>query len=281
AQIASKSLNAPYDMIHVIDPDTSRVPDSGPTVASRTTFMSGNAIIKACAPIMKNLLSSAAELLQCKVKQVKTDNFSFRFENKSIPYLKAVELAHQKRFQMSFEGWYIPPNTTFDNAGQGSAYYSYTFSANAVQVSVDTRTGEIKVDKIWSAHDVGKAVNPQLVEGQIEGGVIQGMGYGIMENLVVQNGRILNPNFTGYIIPTIKDTPEIYPLIIENRDPNGPYGARGFGEPPLIGIAPAIANAIFHAVRIRMTETPMLPEILMKAIKKGVNTEISSSGRGK
>lgn len=267
AQITAQALNAPYDMIYVLDPDTSRVPDSGPTVASRTTFMSGNAILKAAKPIFNNLRKAAAVLLQCKVSQVKYHNTKFIYGNRMISYVKTVKQAHQMKLQMSFEGWYVPPNTSFDNAGQGSAYYSYTFSANAVLVSVNMKTGHIKVEKIYSAHDVGKAVNPQLVEGQIEGGVTQGLGYASMENLVIRNGYMLNPNFTGYIIPTIKDMPKLYPIIVENKDPLGPYGARGFGEPPLIGIAPAVANAVYNACGIRIFQTPILPEMIIEKIK--------------
>jgi len=268
AQITAEALNAPYELIYIMNPNTSRVPDSVPTVASRTTFMSGNAIINACKPIYENILKCAAELLNCSEKEVISKNSYFYNKKgvKRISYKEVVKFAHSKRLKLSSEGWYIPPDTTFDKFGQGSAYYSYVFSANIAEVSVNIKTGEVLVDNLWVAHDIGKAINPQQAEGQIEGGAIQGMGYAIMENLVLDKGRILNPNFTGYIIPTAKDVPNIYPFIVENKEIEGPYGARGLGEPPLIGIAPAIANAIYNAIGIRIYETPILPEKILEAI---------------
>ncbi len=268
AQIAAETLNAPYELIQVEATNTSRVPDSGPTVASRTTFMSGNAIINASMPILRNLKIAAAEILNCKPEDIIPKNEKFYYENKSVPYLKVVEKAYEKKLQMSFQGWYVAPEPTFDKNGQGTAYYSYTFSANVVELSVNVNTGIVKVEKIWAAHDIGKAINPQLSEGQIQGGALQGLGYAIMENLVIENGHMVNPNFTGYIIPTAKDIPDLIPIIVEDKDKNGPYGARGLGEPPLIGIAPAIANAIYNAVGIRIKETPILPEKILEYISK-------------
>jgi len=270
AQIAAEALNAPYELVHIMDTDTSRVPDSGPTVASRTTFMSGNAIINATKPIYENIIKCAAELLNCKEKNVmRGKNYFYDKKGiKRVSYQQAVALAHQKRLKMSYEGWYVAPDTSFDKLGQGSAYYSYTFSANVAEVTVNIRTGEVKVDRIWAAHDIGKAINPQLAAAQIEGGVVQGVGYALMENLVLENGIIINPNFTGYILPTAKDTPEVYPIIVENSEKQGPYGARGLGEPPLIGVAPAIANAIFNATGIRVYELPILPEKIMQSLKE-------------
>ncbi len=266
SQITAETLNAPYEVIQVEATDTSRVPDSGPTVASRTTFMSGNALMNACNPILLNLKKAASELLGCKIKDITAKNNRFYFKNKSVSYFKAVEFAHQKKFQMSFQGWYVAPEPTFDKNGLGTAYYSYTFSANVVEVSVNMETGEYKVEKIWAAHDIGKAINPQLSEGQIQGGALQGMGYAVMENLVINEGHMVNPNFTGYIIPTAKDIPVLNPIIVENKDKNGPYGARGLGEPPLIGIAPAVANAVYNAAGIRLKHNPLLPESLFNAL---------------
>lgn len=268
AQIASDALQAPYESIHVMDPDTSRIPDSGPTVASRTTFMSGNAILEAAKPLVLNLKRSAAALLGCRPARVRPEKGRFFYKKKSVSYFQAVSLAHEKKLKMSGQGWYVAPEQTFDKNGRGSAYYTYTYSANAAEVEVNMRSGEVRILKIWAAHDIGRAVNPQQAEGQIEGGVLQGAGYALYENLVMKEGRIQNPNFTGYIIPTIKDAPEIVPVIIENKDALGPFGARGLGEPPLIGVAPAVANAVYNAAGIRMTELPMIPERVLEKIRE-------------
>ncbi|RKX97914.1 MAG: xanthine dehydrogenase, partial [Spirochaetes bacterium] len=271
SQIAAEALNAPYEVITPFETDTTRVPDSGPTVASRTTYMSGNAIKEAARPILKNLIKASAMLLNCSEKDIIPEKTRFynKKTGKSVSYFDAVKKAWEERLHLSSEGWYIPPDTTFDKNGQGNAYYSYTFSANIAEVEVNMKTGEVKVLRIWAAHDIGKAINPQLAIGQIEGGVLQGVGYAIMENLVYnEKGIMVNPNFTGYIIPTIKDAPDIKAYIVENPDKNGPYGARGLGEPPLIGVAPAIANAIFNATGIRINSLPILPEKIMEQIIK-------------
>ncbi|MDD5067304.1 MAG: molybdopterin-dependent oxidoreductase, partial [bacterium] len=271
AQIAAQALNAPYPDIYVMDPDTSRIPDSGPTVASRTTFMSGNAILDASRPLVQSLKKAAAGLLQCKPGQVVCHDTGFYYKKKKVSYPGAVSEAYRKKYRMSSQGWYVPPEQTFDDLGQGSAYYTYTYSANAVELEVNIRTGEVKLIKVWAAHDIGKAINPQQAEAQIQGGVLQGIGYALYENLIVKNGIIVNPNFTGYIIPTIKDAPEIVPVIVENRDRLGPFGARGLGEPPLIGLAPAIANAIRHATGIRLLELPMVPEKILEELNRSRN----------
>ncbi len=123
--------------------------------------------------------------------------------------------------------------------------------------------------KIWSAHDVGKAINPALAEGQIEGGVLQGLGYALMEDMTVdKHGAIINPELSTYIIPTAEDGPEIVPIIVEDPYPDGPYGAKGFGEQPLMGVAPAMANAIYDAVGVRVRALPITPEKIWKALKR-------------
>ena len=131
---------------------------------------------------------------------------------------------------------------------------------------MDKKTGEVRVIRIIAAHDVGKAVNPQMVEGQIQGGTLQGMGYGLTENIIRENGSIKNPNFSTYIIPTTLDTPEIIPIIVEDPYPDGPFGAKGFGEQPLMGVAPAVVNAICAALEISINELPVTPEMIWKKL---------------
>jgi CO/xanthine dehydrogenase Mo-binding subunit len=127
-------------------------------------------------------------------------------------------------------------------------------------------TGEIDMLRFYSGHDVGKAINPKMIEGQIEGGVLKGIGYALLEKLHIEDGTILNPNFTDYKIPTSVDAPKIIPIIVEERFEDGPFGARGIGEPPFIAVAPAIVNAIYNATGIRLRELPVTPERLLSAI---------------
>jgi CO/xanthine dehydrogenase Mo-binding subunit len=247
-QITAEALGCPPEMVRIVEPDTSRVPDSGPTVASRTTVMSGNAIRDAAAKIRAAMEPVVAE--------------------GGLGWKEAVAACVKNQIGLAAHGWAVPPETTFDVAiGQGEPYICYSFSANVVEVEVDTETGETKVLRVYSGHDAGKVVNPTTGEGQIEGGVVQGLGYALMEEHHLKEGRILNDQFSTYIIPTPLDTPEIHAILVEHEYPWGPYGAKGLGETPIIGIAPAVTAAIAHATGVRMNEIPATPERVWTALQ--------------
>ena len=247
-QIAAEELGCPVELVHLVDPDTSRVPDSGPTVASRTTLMSGNAIRHAC-------------------QQIK-DRMKAHLGDRELPWREAVGECVRNTVQLASQGWAVPPKSTFDReTGQGEPYVIYTWCANTVEVTVDTETGEVRVDRVVSGHDIGKVINPQTAEGQVEGGVVQGLGYALVEEHHLQEGRILNNQFSTYIIPTAMDTPEIVPILVEHPYPWGPFGAKGLGETPLIPVAPAVVNAIADAVGVRLTRIPATPERVWSAMQ--------------
>ncbi len=249
SQIAAEALGCPVERVKVVDPDTSRVPDSGPTVASRTTLMSGNAIRDAAAKIRAAMEPVIADA--------------------GLSWAEAVALCVQKQVGLAAHGWAVPPATTFDlETGQGEAYVCYSWSANAVEVEVDTETGETRVVRVWSAHDVGRVVNPTTGEGQVEGGVVQGLGYALVEEHAMRDGRILNDQFSTYIIPTSLDTPEIHSILVEHAFPWGPYGAKGLGETPIIAVAPAVTAAIHHATGVRLREIPATPERVWAALRQ-------------
>lgn len=261
SQIAAEELGCPYTAVRVVEPDTSRVPDSGPTVASRTTLMSGNAVRDGCRQIRERMREAL-------------DRAGMHYS--LLSWKDAVREATALCVQLSAQGWSVPPKTTYDvDTGQGNPYVTYTWSANTVEVEVDTLTGEVRPIKVVSGHDVGKMINPQTGEGQIEGGVLQGLGYGLVEEHLLRDGRILNNQFSTYIIPTPMDAPEIVPIIVEHAYPWGPYGAKGLGETPLIGVAPAVVNAIAHALggsvgsrealRAGLREIPATPERVWEA----------------
>jgi CO/xanthine dehydrogenase Mo-binding subunit len=248
SQITAEALGCPMELVKVVDPDTSRVPDSGPTVASRTTVMSGNAI------------RDAAGKIRVAMQPVIADS--------GLGWREAVALCVQQQVGLAAHGWSVPPATTFDlETGQGDAYICYTFSANVVELEVDTETGETRVLRVHSGHDLGKAVNPTTAEGQVEGGVVQGLGYALVEEHALQDGRILNDQFSTYIIPTPLDTPEIHPILVEHEYPWGPYGAKGLGETPIIAVAPAVTAAIRHAVGVHLDELPATPERVWQALR--------------
>lgn len=270
SQIVADGLGVPVEWVHMAPPDTSRVPDSGPTVASRSTTMSGNALIDACRKIRGVLLDEASQELGVPVVEISLDEGIAKYGDNSVPLKKIIKSCAAKRRPLSAEGWHVSPPTSWDDAtGQGDAYVTYAWATNLVKVKVDRETGEVRVLKVWSAHDIGKAINPALAEGQIEGGVVQGMGYALSEEMLSDSaGRFLNTDLATYIIPTAADQPEIESIIVEHPYPDGPFGAKGFAEQPLMGIAPAIANAVRDAVGVRMRDLPMTPERIWKALKR-------------
>jgi CO/xanthine dehydrogenase Mo-binding subunit len=151
--------------------------------------------------------------------------------------------------------------------GGGRVFPDYTFGAHAVEVEVDTETGAVRVLRHIACHDVGRAINPQSVEGQIQGGAVMGLGYGLMEEVVLDHGVNLSTLFATYLIPSSLDVPDVEPIIIESGEGKGPFGARGIGEPPIAPPAAAIANAIDDAVGVRITELPITPERVARALK--------------
>jgi len=274
SQIAAETLGAPYKFVRVMKPDTTRVPDSGPTVASRSTLMSGNAVKNAAGIIRLRIDKMVLKMLNVKSGVVKSDGKNYFLasdpkKKKKIRYQDVVKKCYGKRINLTSNGWYAGEDVTFSQEnGQGKAYYAYSYSATAAIVEVNTYTGAVIVKKLVSGHDIGKAINPQLCEGQIEGGVIQSLGYALSEDLIIKHGIMVNPSFAGYLIPTSSDIPEIVPLIVEEPYHDGPYGAKGLGEPPMITPATAITNAIYNATGWRTNKLPATPEVLLGIKRK-------------
>ena len=274
-QITAEELGVDIERINYMEVDTSVSPESGATVASRGTMLGGNAVKNAAHQLKETLV----EIVAAEFKVV-ADNIIFKNENlydkdknrKIISFDEAVNLANQKRIFLSAYGWYKAPDISWnEEVGQGKPYFTYVYGCQVAEVEVDTATGQIEVLKMTAAHDVGKAINPACLKGQIYGGVMMGLGYGIMEELETEKGYIENTNFDEYLIPTIKDMPEIVPIIVENPDPNGPYGAKSIGEPTLELGAVAIANAVAHATGKRIRNLPLNLErvLLGHSLSKG------------
>jgi CO/xanthine dehydrogenase Mo-binding subunit len=269
-QIASETLGCKPEAVIVAPAETSVVPDSGPTVASRTTLLSGNAVYDACSKIAKELRSVAADLLGTKPRYVRSSSGYFVTEDPHeirIAFQKVVEEAAKRSASLTADGWYQPPDTSFDDNGQGDAYYVYSYATQIAKVEVDVETGRVRILKLVAAHDVGKAVNPLTTRGQIEGGVMTGAGLALYEDFKLSKGTVETCDFATYIIPTAMDSFEIVPIIVEDPWPDGPFGAKGFAETPTIPTAAAIANAIKDAIGIRMTSLPMTPEKVYRALK--------------
>lgn len=229
-KIVSKILEIPMDDVIYNHPDTNRVPDSGPTVASRTIMIVGGLVARAAKQLKKDWIPNKYQLVSERYKQPS--------------YIKWNE-------------------ETF----QGDAYPAYSWGINIVEVEVDKTTYEVTLKECWSAYDVGKAIDNQIVLGQADGGLLQGIGYGYLEKMVHKNGKIQQKNVTDYIIPTSVDIPDLHTYIMENPYPLGPYGAKGVGELTLIGGAPAVALAIENAIGKKVTKIPVTPEYIMELMQ--------------
>lgn len=247
-QIAAETLRCDTSRIYLVDPDTAQVPESGPTVASRTTLMCGNAVYKACKELRERL-----------------DEFD---NGRNLEWKALIGQCWVAGVQLSVQGWAVAPKCTFDEAtGKGDVYCIYTWCVNVADVTVDTLTGEVTVNRFISGNDVGKVVNPSLAEGQAQGGALQGLGYALVEQGVLKEGRLLSNSLSTYILPTAMDTPEIVPVFAEHEYSWGPYGAKGFGETPLVPVAPAVINAIADATGVRINTLPATPERVWQALR--------------
>jgi CO/xanthine dehydrogenase Mo-binding subunit len=273
AQIAAEELGIGLDRVRVVAGDTQLTPyDHGPG-ASRTTYITGNAVQRAAAQAKQIMLEVASEVLNVDPAGLASaDNFIYvvDFPEKKVPIAAIADKATKVKGRPPVgAGTYGAITTKLDKeTGQGKPYPTYVFAAQIAEVEVDTETGEVEVLKIVAVHDCGTAINPLLTEGQVEGGVGMGLGFGMMEEMVLKQGRVMNPQFTDYVLPTALDTPNIVTRLVERPEPTGPFGAKGIGEPSLLPTAPAIVNAIQDAVGIRLRELPVTPEKVLKALEE-------------
>ncbi len=249
SQIAADAVGIPVEHLAMTTGDTDLTPDAGKTSASRQTLVSGNAAHLAGTALR-------AEILR-RVNTIELQDGKLALDLSSLPI-------DADGFVLRGDGTYDPPTTPLDADGQGVPYVSYAFAAQCALVEVDTSLGTVKALRIIAAHDVGRAVNPDLVEGQIHGGIAQGLGLALMEEYLP--GR--TDNLHDYLIPTIGDIPPIETILIEHADPNGPYGAKGVGEPALVATAPAILGAIEHAIGARITHIPATPDRVLAALSQ-------------
>jgi len=276
AQIAADCLGVEYERVRVKATDTDLVPDSGPTVASRTTTMSGQATVDGCRQLKEELEPVARKLLGLKGKAAVTFDkgkvFATKGGAKKVTFEEVVSAAYVEKRHLMKAGWYAPPRKTWNvDTGQGQPYSAYAYATQIAVVEVDTLTGRTRVHKVVACHDVGKAIFPEGAAGQVEGGIVQGMGYALMERFAQTDGVIRNNNFTDYIIPSALDAPDMDVVFIESEGVGdgqaaGPMGAKGLGEPSLIPIAGAIGNAIADAVGERVLVMPFMPERVLEAV---------------
>jgi aldehyde oxidoreductase len=262
-QICAEALGVPLGCFDLLPADTDISPDCGKTSASRQTFVSGNAAMLAGKQLRKAILQMAGEWPE-STKIVLGDGSLLLAEKFRRRYADLHELPLDERgYILSAEVTFDPPTKTLDKDGQGVPYAVYGFGAHLAEVEVDLELGTVRVLKLTAAHDVGRAINPTLIEGQIEGGVAQGLGMALMEEFVPGKGE----NLHDYLIPTIGDVPLVESILIEDPSPVGPFGAKGIGEQALIPTAPAILNAIYDAAGVRIAKLPATPDKVRAAIR--------------
>ncbi|MBY4832984.1 molybdopterin-dependent oxidoreductase [Burkholderia dolosa] len=256
-QIAADALGVPVDRLRIVGPDTSVTPDCGRTSASRQTFVTGRAAFLAGTALRQRLLALAGATPDARIA---SGAHGLSVDGVALDLHALPVDAHG--YVVAAEESFDPPTTSLDAAGQGTPYATYAFGAQMAEVAVDCDSGRVRVREVVAAHDVGKMVNPTLLEGQIEGAVAQGVGMALMEKY--RPGQY--NNLHDYLIPTVHDMPDVRSIFIEAPTAVGPYGAKGIGEPALVPTAAAILNAIHAAIGVRIREAPASPDVVRRAL---------------
>jgi CO/xanthine dehydrogenase Mo-binding subunit len=256
-QIASEALSVPVDRIHIAQVDSSRVPDSGPTVASRGTMMSGLAILDAAAKLKDRIHAVAQDL------SIPKEEIASRLQ-------EIAQAFWMRNLDPAVEGWAKGAPVDWDpKTGLGNAYMVYAYATHIAEVEVDLITGEVSVEEFSAVHDSGRILNRRLAVGQVEGGIAQGLGFALMEEILEENGHLMTTGFTTYRIPTIRDVaPKTKVNFVEAIYSEGPFGAKGLGEVPLMAAHTAVSRAVAHALSADVTSYPLSPEQVKKLVKR-------------
>jgi CO/xanthine dehydrogenase Mo-binding subunit len=270
AYTVAEVLGVNVSDIQLVTGDTDLTPIDLGSYSSRVTYMMGNAAIEAATKLRALILQAAAEKLGVAPDSLTTRAnrvVSLDDEVRSLSFAEAVQLAEAKFGALGAMGSYTPPKLggRYKGSGVGPSP-AYSYSACVVQVDVDPQTGEVKVEKVWIAHDCGRAINPLLVQGQTEGSVYMGLGEALMEEQEFRHRLHKIPSMLEYKSPTTLETPEIETIIVERLDPGGPFGAKEAGQGPLLPVPPAVANAVYDAVGVRIDEIPITADKVLKAL---------------
>jgi len=251
AQAAAEGLQVPADWVTTRDPDTREAPNSGPTVASRTGMVIGGLLYQAGMRMR--------QMLEERVGRPLPDPTEFRRQ--------AAKAASAEPFEVHAR-YEQPPGISWDDRTyRGDAYAAYAWACHVVALEVDLLSAEVRLLGVTAVQEVGRVMNPVLAAGQIEGGVVQGLGWGLIENLVWKNGQVQNPTMTDYVVPTAMDTPPIETIFLEKGNPRSPHGVKGIGELPMDGPAPAVVNALRHALGVHLHHVPATPERILQALE--------------
>ncbi len=263
----AEELGVGAEKVRVLVMDTDLAPDGGPTTASRQTYMTGNASRHAAQTLRQAISVALAEKYDVPPEQVRFEDGRVRANGASLSFAEIAKEMKAAGQQPKVLYEYEAPETRPLGSG-GDMHFAFSFAAQAVEVQVNTRTGEVQVLRVIAANDVGAAVNPVGLQGQVEGGIMMGIGTGLTEEFLVENGEIVTDHLARYRMPGIMMTPEITSIVVEHGTAEGPYGAKGVGEICAIPTAPAIANAIYNAVGVRVDRLPVDQELIAKALSE-------------
>jgi CO/xanthine dehydrogenase Mo-binding subunit len=279
-QMCAASLGLEIDQISLATPDTDSSPYNWGTTASRVTYMTGRAVVAAANSAVDQMKQRAAMMMECAAEDLEMRQGGFigivGVPDAQVSYRDISGFSHWVAGgpvigsnSFAFDGANFDPKRGFIKGFPFGKIGAWIFAAQAVEIEIDEATGQITPLEVWSAHDIGRAINPSSVAGQVEGGVVQGIGYALYEEMVWDTGRLANPSLMDYKIPgTLESPPKINTILIEEPDETGPFGAKGIGEPPIVGIAPAIANALAHASGLRLRRLPMTPESVLNGLRE-------------
>jgi CO/xanthine dehydrogenase Mo-binding subunit len=279
SQICAGALKVPIEQVSIASPDTDGSPYNWGTTASRVTYMTGRAVVGAAKEVEKQLMEHAGEMLECEVADLELREGGLLgvkgVPDKEVSFRDVSLRTHWKvggpivgSHTWVYDKPTIDPKRALITGSPFANTGAFSFGAMIVSVEVDETTGQTQIDEVWAAVDVGTAINPQSVEGQIQGGFAQGMGFALTEEMVWDGGRLANPSMMDYKAPTSLDTPyKIHSYIVEKPHPDGPFGAKGVGEIPLVTVAAAVANAIADATGGRLRKLPMTPERVFETLE--------------
>ncbi len=270
SQIAAEELGLPIDSVGITSADTAVTPYDRGTYSSRVTLYAGQAVRVAAADAKRQLLEVASKMTEIPEGDLKAGDqciVSEKHPELRLSFKEVLQSAHIKEKPILGRGW-AGGKGDYPSAPENKSLPGWKYGAQAVEVEVDRETGMVRVRKVVSAHDVGRVLNPLTIKGQIVGAVVMGLGYALHERLVFEGGRVTNPSFMDYKIPSAIEIPEVVPICVEVPLPEGPFGAKGIGELALVGIAPAIGNAIYDAIKVRIKELPMEPGRVLTRIEE-------------
>ncbi len=282
SQIVAHELNIPLAHVHVVAPDTDSSPYCIGSIASRVTIVAGNAAILAARKARKQLFEVAASILNVDVSQLELTDTGIAVIGAPDKKTSLADAARQHIWRHGGDGLQVSATwdakTVMHDANcYGNIAPAYSFAAQAVEVEVDTETGQVTVVDSYVADDCGKAFNPQAIHGQTNGATAQAFGWALYEQLHVEGGRLMNGNFADYTMPTADAVPMFRGGLVESNDPNGPYGAKGASETAILPGAPAIANAVYNAIGIRINDLPITPEKILAALRAQRQTQLEGT----